>query len=129
MRLYGGKTVSFADLLTANKSSLNKILDQSDFAFPLHQSQLYQKKALPRLLNSSRSLLSRHCVFRGLFRDLARGHHVCATLLESFLLLLCSHSPSDIPPEHQRNVSIAAVRGAVRPSKGKFFFYVLSDFL
>ena len=31
--------------------------------------------------------------------------------------LLCSHSPNDVPPEIQRNVSIAAVRGAVRPSK------------
>ena len=31
-------------------------------------------------------------------------------------LLLCSHSPNDVPPEPQRNVSIAAVRGAVRPS-------------
>ena len=35
------------------------------------------------------------------------------------LLLLCSHSPNDVPPEPQRNVSIAAVRGAVRPSKVK----------
>ena len=33
------------------------------------------------------------------------------------LLLLCSHSPNDVPPEPQRNVPIAAVRGAVRPSK------------
>ena len=32
------------------------------------------------------------------------------------LLLLCSHSPNDVPPEPQRNVSIAAVRGAMRPS-------------
>ena len=32
------------------------------------------------------------------------------------LMLLCSHSPNDVPPEPQRNVSIAAVRGAVRPS-------------
>ena len=31
--------------------------------------------------------------------------------------LLCSHSPNDVPPEPQRNVFIAAVRGAVRPSK------------
>ena len=31
------------------------------------------------------------------------------------MLLLCSHSPNDVPPEPQRNVSIAAVRGAVRP--------------
>ena len=36
--------------------------------------------------------------------------------LSSKLLLLCSHSPNDVPPEPQRNVSIAAVRGAVRPS-------------
>ena len=34
------------------------------------------------------------------------------------LLLLCSHSPNDVPPELQRNVSIAAVRSAVRPSNG-----------
>ena len=33
------------------------------------------------------------------------------------LLLLCSHSPNDVLPEPQRNVSIAVVRGAVRPSK------------
>ena len=33
------------------------------------------------------------------------------------LLLLCSHSPNGVPPEPQQNVSIAAVRGAVRPSK------------
>ena len=33
------------------------------------------------------------------------------------VLLLCSHSPNDVPPEPQRNVSISAVRGAVRPSK------------
>ena len=30
---------------------------------------------------------------------------------------MCSHSPNDVPPEPQRNVSIAAVRGAVRPCK------------
>ena len=35
----------------------------------------------------------------------------------SQLLLLCSHSPNDVSPAPQRNVSIAAVRGAVRPSK------------
>ena len=35
------------------------------------------------------------------------------------LLLLCSHSPNDVPPEPQRNVFIAAVRGAVRPSNTK----------
>ena len=29
-------------------------------------------------------------------------------------MLLCSHSPNDVPPEPQWNVSIAAVRGAVR---------------
>ena len=33
------------------------------------------------------------------------------------MLLLCSHSPNDVPPVPQLNVSIAAVRGAVRPSK------------
>ena len=32
------------------------------------------------------------------------------------LLFLCSHSPNDVPPEPQRNVSIATVRGAGRPS-------------
>ena len=31
-------------------------------------------------------------------------------------LLLCSRSPNDVPLEPQRNVSIAAVRGAMRPS-------------
>ena len=39
-----------------------------------------------------------------------------------FLLLLCSHSPNDVPREPQRNVSIAAVRGAVRPSKNILSF-------
>ena len=34
----------------------------------------------------------------------------------NLVLLLCSHSPNDISPEPQRNVSIAAVRCAVRPS-------------
>ena len=33
------------------------------------------------------------------------------------LLLLCSHSPNDVPPEPEQNVSIAAIRGAVRLSK------------
>ena len=32
------------------------------------------------------------------------------------LLLLCSNSRNDVPPVPQRNVSIAAERGAVRPS-------------
>ena len=32
------------------------------------------------------------------------------------LLLLCSHSPYKDPPEPQRSVSIAAVRGAMRLS-------------
>ena len=31
--------------------------------------------------------------------------------------MLCSHSPNDVPAEPQLNVSISAVRGAVRPSK------------
>ena len=34
-------------------------------------------------------------------------------------LLLCSQSPNDVPPEPQRNVSIAMVRGAVCPSNKK----------
>ena len=38
-------------------------------------------------------------------------------------LLLCSHSPNDVLPEPQRNVSIAAVRGAVRPSR--FYAHLL----
>ena len=32
------------------------------------------------------------------------------------MLLLCSDSRNDVPPVPQRNVSIAAERGAVRPS-------------
>ena len=32
------------------------------------------------------------------------------------ILLLCSDSHNDVPPVPQRNVSIAAERGAVRPS-------------
>ena len=32
------------------------------------------------------------------------------------LLLLCSHSPNDVPLEPQRNVSIAVVWGAMCPS-------------
>ena len=38
------------------------------------------------------------------------------TELNLTLLLLCSHSRNDVPPVPQRNVSIAAERGAVRPS-------------
>ena len=45
--------------------------------------------------------------------------------------LLCSHSPNDVSPEPQRNESIAAVRGAVHPSKkGKTMFltyFILVD--
>ena len=37
-----------------------------------------------------------------------------------FDILLCSHSPNDVTPEPQRNVSITAVRGAVRPSSSVF---------
>ena len=40
-------------------------------------------------------------------------------LLMKCLLLLCSHSPNDVPPVPQRNVSIAAERGAVHPSMMK----------
>ena len=46
-------------------------------------------------------------------------------------MCVCSHSPNDVPPEPQRNVSIAAVRGAVRPSKSSFvtlFFVTCSVF-
>ena len=38
---------------------------------------------------------------------------------KAVLLLLSAHSPNDVPPEPQRNVSMAAARGAVRPSKKK----------
>ena len=44
----------------------------------------------------------------------------CTNSFQLLLLLLCSHSPNDVPPEPQRNVSIAAVRSAVRPSKTHF---------
>ena len=37
--------------------------------------------------------------------------------MKDYGLLLCFHFPNDVLPEPQRNVSIAAVRGAVRPSK------------
>ena len=39
------------------------------------------------------------------------------------LLLLFSHSPNDVPPVPQRNVSIAAVRGAVRPSISRLVIF------
>ena len=51
--------------------------------------------------------------------DTNRSHVGDVWLLAFYLLLLlllCSHSLNDVPPEPQRNVSIAAVRGAVRPS-------------
>ena len=35
----------------------------------------------------------------------------------TLVVVVVFHSPNDVPPEPQRNVSIAAVRGAVRPSK------------
>ena len=39
--------------------------------------------------------------------------------MKTHKMLLCSHSPNVVPPAPppQRNVSIAAVRGAVRPPK------------
>ena len=43
-------------------------------------------------------------------------------------LLLCSHSLNDVPPEPQRNVSIAVVQGAVRPSillSHRYLFQIL----
>ena len=42
-------------------------------------------------------------------------------------MLLCSHSPNDVPREPQRNVSIAAVRGAVRPFKLNGALKAVSD--
>ena len=46
--------------------------------------------------------------------------------------VMCSHSPNDVPHEPQRNVIIAALRGAVRPSKGMpdncLFKLVIIDF-
>ena len=39
------------------------------------------------------------------------------------LLLLCSDSRNDVPPVPQPNVSIAAERGAVRPSTGTGYRY------
>ena len=51
-------------------------------------------------------------------KELAK-EHFCEIISKSihwFSRLLCSHSPNDVPPEPQRNVSIAAERGAVRPS-------------
>ena len=38
-------------------------------------------------------------------------------LIRGLMLLLCSSSPKDFPPEPQCNVSMAPVRGAVCPSK------------
>ena len=43
-------------------------------------------------------------------------HNNVRQILNVWLLLLYSRSPNDVPLEPQRNVSIAAVRGAVRPS-------------
>ena len=40
------------------------------------------------------------------------------------LLLLCSDSRNDVPPVPQRNVSIAAERGAVRPSTSRCVYDV-----
>ena len=37
-----------------------------------------------------------------------------------YRLLLCSHSPDDVPPEPQRNVSIAAVRGAIEVTQSEY---------
>ena len=42
-----------------------------------------------------------------------------------YTLLLCSHSPNDVPPEPQGNVSIAAVRGAMRLSKSMIILKLL----
>ena len=45
-----------------------------------------------------------------------KGYRIGISYTCTALLLLCSHSPNDVPPEPQRNVSIAAERGVVRPS-------------
>ena len=56
-------------------------------------------------------------LFRKMLKGLGDRRHPCLALTVVLnQLLLCSHSPDDVPPEPQRNVSIAAVRGAVRPS-------------
>ena len=42
--------------------------------------------------------------------------YVIHDVIGLLLLLLCSHSPDDVPPESHWNVSIAAERDAVYPS-------------
>ena len=56
-------------------------------------------------MNSQQSILFHLVLFTAALVELAKS-----------LLLLCSDSRNDVPPVPQRNVSIAAERGAVRPS-------------
>ena len=46
--------------------------------------------------------------------------------IKTHKMLLCSHSPNDVPPEPQRNVSITAVRGLVRRSKAHKTLIIIS---
>ena len=59
-----------------------------------------------------------HLSFRFLTRVRSSSYSPTAAciFLRTSLLLLCSDSRNDVPPVPQRNVSIAAERGAVRPS-------------
>ena len=70
-------------------------------------------------------LYSTICIYRvyitilSVFVSIVHGvclYSIPGPFLLLLLLLLCSDSRNDVPPVPQRNVSIAAERGAVRPS-------------
>ena len=56
------------------------------------------------------------------FSRLINFLHTSFGLSNVVLLLLCSHSHNDVPHEPQRNVSVAAMRGAVRLSVSNVVF-------
>ena len=49
-------------------------------------------------------------------------------LLILLILLWCSHSPNEVPPEPQWNVSIAMVWGAMHPLKKPSLYSPIPDF-
>ena len=90
---------------------------------PFCQSSKHNSWLFPSCYGN-RSMLSSHFCFEGAWitnkwgatwnsynRRIWLFSEICV------MLLLCSHSPNDVPTEPQRNISIAAVRGAVHPSK------------
>ena len=64
--------------------------------------------------------------FLSFFKQRKKKYWLLTHFILLLLLLLCSDSRNDVPPVPQRNVSIAAERGAVRPSTLTHFNHFIS---